>query len=340
MFLRNTLVKLPISLLLSVQLFTVCAAIETDDTRYIEALESSLFGVTHAVTHPLGERINTLESWVYGSVNKTNSSTQRLEQLMRIVLPDVQLLGKGVETSTSTQQHYPSVDKLEQRLAIPTHADDAIEIRLNRLEQRQFQKTYEDLPLVDRIDQLVIKTMPDSQLNQEEQWSATPLPQKGDALVGSNLAVYDVINQLERKVLKRDYGGQLLGQRLTRLEQALFGRAMLGSIDSRLLRLQQHTRSSSVASLSQRSSSLAVRNNAYLNREYLLLPSPESLPKLQQELTVFETQLFRRSFEGLPPLQRIAQLELKAFGLSYPYLPYQQRVNRLRWSVKYSQSHN
>jgi len=198
---------------------------------------------------PINDRLSRIESMIFGQAS-TGDPAQRqakIEAFMQQNFPQKPPLlskQKPVEEGAFSQPRdkdatdYPSVTQLESRLFGQTHTDEEISKRLARLEQAVFHQTYDELPMVDRVDQLTLKVMPNSPLGVEEGTSpSSSLPSTGSQFAPSSFAVYSQLTSLEEQVFGRSFAGELVQNRLARLEKRVFGAPQKGTIDSRLTNL-------------------------------------------------------------------------------------------------------
>ncbi|MCA9808617.1 MAG: hypothetical protein KC476_11745, partial [Cyanobacteria bacterium HKST-UBA06] len=152
--------------------------------------------------------------------------------------------------------NYPTVTELEKKLFTKSYESEDITRRLARLEQAAFNRTYPDLPMVDRVDQLTLKIDPNNPLSIEEQVnptaglprSTTSLPSQGRDFTGNSMAIYAQLKSLEERVVGKSFGGELIINRLDRLERILYGAPQHGSVNERISRLT-HTNPNNTAHL-------------------------------------------------------------------------------------------
>jgi hypothetical protein len=214
----------------------------------VSATEKQLFARDFAA-EPIGDRLSRIESMIFGQASSGDPAQRqaKIEAFMQQNFPqkpaDLPRPKPTEEGAFSPPREkdatdYPTVTQLESRLFQQTYTDEEISKRLTRLEQAVFHQTYDELPMVDRVDQLTLKVIPNSPLGVEE--GAVPnsaLPNTGREFAPSSFAVYSQLTALEEHVFGRCFAGELVQNRLVRLEKRVFGAPQKGSIDSRLSNL-------------------------------------------------------------------------------------------------------
>ncbi len=221
---------------------------------------------------PRQQRVERLEQQVFGQI-QTGSLTERENHLLgslqaaqgKLPVPGekpVQADEPEIPTYTPPPQparrpdatNYPTVVALEQRVLGQAFSHEDISQRLNRLEMRAFNRTFEDKALIDRVDQLLSR-YPDAQSQAPAVAAAetytqtppgsdwTPRPEESTSLAGSSRDVYIKIDELERSVFGQSYPSHLVTERLDALEDQVLGRRYPGqSIDGRVDRLLKNFR--------------------------------------------------------------------------------------------------
>lgn len=109
-------------------------------------------------------------------------------------------------------------------------------------------------------------------------------------IISQSTKLVSAIAELEKRYFEHDFHSEAPGDRLTRLEQLLFGAAKQGSVEERL-------KSAQLASVAEKQST-------------------EAASVLEQELKRLESHFFQHDFQNDSKEQRIARLEELAFGLS------------------------
>lgn len=146
---------------------------------------------------------------------------------------------------------YPSVTALEREVFGRDFVREDVTHRLDRLEKRAFGQASPQIALSDRVDRLMAMypnaATAVSQYTRAASGAAADgaagssirdLPSNSSQFVGSQDS-YTKISALERKLFNgKTYGGELLTQRLTRLETKAYGRSYAGqNVDARINRL-------------------------------------------------------------------------------------------------------
>jgi hypothetical protein len=227
-------------------------AAETDS---LSAAENKLFSRDYT-SDSIEQRLSRMETVIYGQVQQGDLE-RRQAQLESVLLEnqpkaaDKASLTQGsalgqdgandtaesAEPKEKDATDYPTITLIEQKVFSQNYAQEPIAKRLARLEKQVFQQTYDELPMVDRVDQLTLKVIPDSPLGVEENVAPFGLPKTSKELSGSSLAVYSQVTALEEQILGKSFGGELMANRLSRLEQKVFGTPKAGTIDSRVSNL-------------------------------------------------------------------------------------------------------
>ena len=141
---------------------------------------------------------------------------------------------------------YPTVMALEREVFSRDFLRDDISRRLDRLEARAFGQPSPNLALVDRVDRLLARyphaagqvATYSGASNASSNSALRDLPSDSRAFVG-HMDTYTKVGVLEKRLFNgRTYDGELLTQRLYRLESKSYGRDYSGqSIDTRVNRL-------------------------------------------------------------------------------------------------------
>lgn len=237
----------------------------------LDALEQQLLSQTYNTDPSVEHRLSRLEAVVFGQ-DQSGDTAQRIQRLLTTLhitpqapssttqLPSEADAANQPEamdepTTSPTAQaprskdatDYPAVTDMERQLFRQSYAGEDIAHRLNRLEQHVFKRTYTDLPMVDRVDQLSLKLNPNGPLGIEEQVApANPgfppsqlanLPTQGNQFTSGSVAVYAQLKVLEERIIGQTFGGELIVDRLRRLEQIIFGAPQSGSVNDRISRL-------------------------------------------------------------------------------------------------------
>lgn len=154
---------------------------------------------------------------------------------------------------------YPAVDEMEQKVFKKTFPKDDISVRLSNLEKKTFNKTYSD-DLSTRVDRLKAEIRPDSLMSNSIAQSSNTFFDQDDTLpLGSDFHMnkysqpdrfnYDAFNArqnamyqddfdnfsspkpakkaslttVEKKLLRQNFDGDTMQNRLARIEQYMFG---------------------------------------------------------------------------------------------------------------------
>lgn len=252
---------------------TISFASVTDDIR---AIESNIFGYEYS-NESDSKRIERIEKHLYGE-KRSGSVKQRLENIQNdagyVVVekkqPDKveitatptnkqqqqpQQMQQQMQQQTAEQNkqrremtalkedasvEYPMVDKLEQAIFSTTYKKDDIYTRLDRLEQKVFNKvSNQDLNTrVDRLASIVnpTKTKTRDNYNYTSQDMDKYYANSGLEPVNNQSLPFQ-LSALEQDILRSNYMNDNISSRLTRLEQKLFKRTF--PTDSDITRLQR-----------------------------------------------------------------------------------------------------
>ena len=219
-------------------------AAATQPPAEINTLEQGLFGRDYS-GQPMEDRLNRLESVIFGQAKTgdVNTRLQALENVYNNTHPAAPPPGSAAAGAQQAPREkdvtdYPAVTQLEQQTLHQTYPHEDVQKRLSRVEKAVYGQTYDELPMVDRVDQLTLKVFPKGALGQEE-GVTSDLPNSGQEFKPTSLAVYSQLTTLEEQILGRTFGGDLITNRLNRLEKAVFGGPQKGSVDDRVSHLLQ-----------------------------------------------------------------------------------------------------
>jgi len=156
---------------------------------------------------------------------------------------------------------YPTVTALEREVFGRDFLREDVTHRLDRLERRAFGQASTGVPLADRVDRLMAQ-YPNAAA-EVARYTRAASGQTGDGPVSSalrdlpsdsgqfvgNLDTYTKVSALEKRFFNgKTYSGELLTQRLNRLEAKAYGRSYGGqSVDTRVSRLLSAYRVGSAA---------------------------------------------------------------------------------------------
>lgn len=268
----------------------VSMAADTKTDSALSGYETALFARSYA-SESLEQRLERLETTLFGQP-QTGDVQARLTQTMSVLsqqfnqLPVQDTTSAGVSTKSPIDGQpiptqipslpqapanatdgtdYPTVTEMERNLFQKAYTSEDITERLKRLEMHVFKQTFDTLPMVDRVDQLSLKVVPNSPLQVEEQlplgkgiFSVQPQGQSGrrkkkgetpdpNASLSnktttvpspSDAAIYGHLASLEERLFSQTFGGEILVNRLTRLENTVFGTAKAGDPMERLMAIK------------------------------------------------------------------------------------------------------
>lgn len=258
---------------LFVLLFPNISFAQISVSKTLSRIENSLFGIEYSKQSDT-VRLSRIENHVYGEA-KSGNIQKRLDalsediaanQMGQEITPKRDTFDdeeRTVENRSLAQSKtknedfaepdnpkidYPVVDKLEEEIFGTTYKNSDINTRLSKLENKLFQKTYEDA-LADRVDRLnekVAYTSPAKTNNEFEEknyfydeeenyFSPKTAMAKNDENIlkhnnknyfnepkSSNKNLNSKLNKLEKSVFKQNFSQDSVNNRLSRLESRIF----------------------------------------------------------------------------------------------------------------------
>lgn len=217
----------------------------------ISAIETAIFGYDYS-NESDSKRIERIEDYLYGS-KKSGNLNKRIENIQNDIgfvkeqpkieqndsmPPSKPQQNKAMNLKEDASVEYPMVDKLEQELFKTAYKNEDIYKRLDRLEQKVFNKVSSD-DLNDRVDKLAKVVLPKRSIQKQQDdysdidsyYRNSGLDTIDDKSLPFQLAV------LEQDLLKNNFDSDNTANRLGRLEQKLFNRTF--SSDTDITRLQR-----------------------------------------------------------------------------------------------------
>lgn len=243
-------------LLLSINV-SVEAQMTTQET--ISAIENTVFGYDYS-NESESKRIERIEEHLYGQ-KKTGNIAKRIENIQNdsgITIKKEKPVAENKNDNYLSQQakrdselaalkedstvEYPMVDKMEEELFNTTYKKENIYSRLNRLEERVFNKTSnEDLNA--RVDKLASVLRPKTQKMAKQNDYSYSMKDMDSYYNNSGLEPVDnqtipfQLAAIEEDLLRNAYMNENISNRLSRLEQKLFNRTFVA--DNDVTRLQR-----------------------------------------------------------------------------------------------------
>lgn len=239
--------KFLITLIILIQAIAAFAS-----TTTISEIENSIFGYNYSGENET-KRIERIESYLYGA-KKSGKIVNRIENIKNDIGYVKQIQKEGKNDTTNAESYkkdlmtlqedssveYPIVDKLENELFNTTYKTENIYKRLDRLEQKVFNQTSNEA-LNNRVDKLSSVVLPKKRFKRnEDNYSQQELDNyyRTNGLEPiDNQALPFQVAVLEQDLLKNNYDGENIANRLNRLEQKLFNRTF--SADSDVVRMQR-----------------------------------------------------------------------------------------------------
>ena len=237
-------------------LFSLNSAGYCQNFTTLDKIENSIFGMTYS-DQDNKKRIERLEQNIYGAIQSGNIN-KRLEKLSQDT--SAQVLGEEItpqeytdfedEEQEDNSVDYPIINELEKTVFNQEFKSKAIDKRLTNLEQKVFNKTYNDdlNSRTERLKLAVIKNKkqtditPDNYLENYENEPENLARNFEDKVMDKELKydknVVKILNTLEKKTLKRTYPNENQEKRIERLEENMFNTTFpQDSLESRLERL-------------------------------------------------------------------------------------------------------
>ncbi|MEB3286626.1 MAG: hypothetical protein VKJ04_03895 [Vampirovibrionales bacterium] len=264
-------------------------ASDTAESSRLARLETQIFsGEYH--TDSMEDRLKRLEKSVFGTTQsgETSGRLKKLEKTLRPYEADEpEVNNSPVQAAQSVNNReesapeqpdgtdYPTVTAIERIVFARDFIRDALTNRLSRLEQKVYGRVYNDLALVDRVDNL-LERYPQASLGigKDDDYPASSRPAGGPGSYSfssrpaggpqvpvseedfyarkpdrdlMNADIYTKLEVLERNILGPNarQSGKLLTDRLDTLERQVFGYSQMGTLSGRLDKLLQ-TRSEAI----------------------------------------------------------------------------------------------
>ena len=258
-----------ITLFLAISILMNLPCYGTVSSQALGKLEESLYGFTYDNENS-NSRLDRLENSVYGKITK-GSDTDRIAKLSKDLSADS--IGKEIppvedtfaeypdylaeeEMQETSDVSYPVIDEMEKQLFNQIYSQDKIKDRLSRLEQKIFNKTYnEDLSTrTERLRaEIKPKTFMDNKVAQSSNYfyddelvEPTSSFYHLDKYVSPNSFDYEAYNDrnnrigkfmdshsgqqkpvsmstIEKKLFKNVYNNEDNTRRLARIENSMFG---------------------------------------------------------------------------------------------------------------------
>ena len=173
---------------------------------------------------------------------------------------------KTLPKNNYNKLNYNKVTQAERTILGQTYENQHIDVRLNRLERSVFNRTYPDMTYEQRMNNIIVNYRNNN--------------------ISSDNAVNKKLSKLEKKVFKRAFEDDIPENRISRLEEEVFGTIQSGDINSRYSMLSkaiQHYNNSNFYS------------SMIPDDPYFALP-PSGIRSLAGSFTNF----MNRNFVGMP----------------------------------------
>ena len=223
-------------------------------TKSLTTMEQTLFTVTYD-QETVGERLNRIETLVYGSPRTDRSPADRIQQLESVIIqseaaferpmsaPSVQQMPPAQQTSSNDPQSsvtpppispvqstpaadesdYPVISMMEFRVLGKVHQQEELSQRLDRLETKVFGGVQQG-SLARRTDGLRWVVLGES--NRHTMQTETAQTESRSGYGDNNAApsgdLLAAVTEMERQLLKDTFVGDSLKTRLDRLELEVF----------------------------------------------------------------------------------------------------------------------
>ncbi len=216
-------------------------------TAQLSRMEESIWGFEYS-KDDVAKRLSRIEKNVFGSVNSSLSTDQRIKKLNEALgLENFEdSLKQAYELDRTEAQagiNYPQIDRLEYQMFNSTYEKENIYKRLERLEKKLFGSAQEgDLAL--RTDRLKAYLKKDEIASNPNYYAEKPYnpteniePYMGSQNKYENSDMYIQLSGLETTLFSKTYSQDPVGLRLNRLERKIFQRDF--SSDDEYLRIQR-----------------------------------------------------------------------------------------------------
>ncbi len=237
-------------------LFTINLNVFANTSDTISMIENGIFGFDYK-NEDASKRIERLEKHLYGQ-KKSGNINSRLENIQNdigfvVQKEQIQQTQQKTQTSKGNNKNipdivedstveYPVVDSMEQEIFKTTYKKENIYNRLNRLEERVFNKTSNE-DLNTRVDKLSSIIIPRNKRKMQQNDYDYSVEQMDSYYNNSGLdsisdqSIPFQLAALEQDLLHNAYANDNNSNRLSRLEQKLFKRTF--SSDTDITRLQR-----------------------------------------------------------------------------------------------------
>ena len=209
----------------------------------VERLEKYLYGTSKQGN--INERLKTIQNDIGYSVPvvKKNKNTQPTvaDEIKNNINPEIENQIPSIKEDSTVD--YPIVDAMEQEVLKTTYKGENIYKRLDRLEEKVFNKKSKG-SLNDRVDRLAEAIAPVKMARKAaEQTSYNDpysdfFPDNGSLSQVNDQSIVFHLAALEQEVLKGNYTNDNIASRLSRLENKLFNKTFPSDSDvNRMQRL-------------------------------------------------------------------------------------------------------
>ncbi len=231
-------------------------ALAADLSGDLNRMEQQLFTRTYPADS-VDARLGRIESTVFGASKNDQPQAQRLQDLgqffqfpqqapataqrpapsappsyQQTPAPDVvtyqpnQPVAPNTTSVSGSESEYPSVLAMEQRLFSKTYPTEPIESRLARIENRVLGSTQAG-SLQERTDQLRLMVLGDTgsggseAMANDNSYSSASAP-SGSVSAAASADMIQALPKVEKRILGRNYTGDTVENRLSRIETKLF----------------------------------------------------------------------------------------------------------------------
>lgn len=266
----------------------------------------------------------------------------------------------SINISFAASQYSAILDNIENSIYGFTYTTSDDDSRLSRIEESVYGQSKAGKSVAERVSSLK-KDMAADLIGQEIAPKEDTFAEEQDKYKEEKIAEippaganvdYPSINELEKKVFKKEFKNQDLNSRLANLEKQSLGKTFDNDpFSSRVERLQAKIKPKSFMdnSIAQSSNDFYDGQTIPLDKNYNLdsYHSPEfdydeynSTPKSPQRINLasVEKSIFKRVFNNESNNARLTRLESTMFGTTFDSDSEQERINRVASAYKAAKS--
>lgn len=197
--------------------------------EYVNALETKLFGKNYS-NENYTQRVDRIEKEIYGT-NYMGNNEERLEKIYKIY-PEEEILNPPSFSNNNNYQDedlpyeeseyndYPIVTMLEEQTLLKTYKNEDIYKRLERLEQKIYGNTQNNLSLNERVENLKSQIKITKKNNNNNYYT------DNNDYYGyekDNGRISNILQEMEYETFSHSFPSDNSNTRINRLEKYYFG---------------------------------------------------------------------------------------------------------------------